>query len=432
MLQRRFSFVFAIAVLVLAAPRIALSGYLDEQDDAKVGIMERALAKLVHDARYFDGKVVPEDADLRLAGDHLRLLVDNMAGFRKHYDELSEKGKARTKVCELLAKWKQEQPYVEAFSAAYDKAVAAAKTAAKAKAERDTKQRAYADMICEKFADEIHLRDNGGTLDLAVNVMNDFQWYYSVEAVKEARAALDHTAAVCARDEFADIGQTCGNRYGGEFLPREQNICKAAAARADVLERGVMGNLTEELQHLPAAPTLASLQRDDGWFMVEDAITYGGYLTFGAEAKKAKAARLVEMFAAAGVEVPMKHPLWTAYEARTDALRAAVDELAPTLKLPGSSCDGYGCGMAKKQLAAWYPKAKIKKVTAWDTAWVVTDTELGVPDYRSRDGYILYQVPGDPWCQARSWTVTEEYSGGGKYQKASGVRFNFVRFQSCE
>ncbi len=64
-------------------------------------------------------------------------------------------------------------------------------------------------------------------------------------------------------------------------------------------------------------------------------------------------------------------------------------------------------------------------------SWKIHRNSLGVILRRTLPGYVLFKLPADPFCQLRSYTLTESYAGGGTYQKAAGVRFGYIRFQAC-
>ncbi|MCC7075270.1 MAG: hypothetical protein IT383_28415 [Deltaproteobacteria bacterium] len=57
---------------------------------------------------------------------------------------------------------------------------------------------------------------------------------------------------------------------------------------------------------------------------------------------------------------------------------------------------------------------------------------LGVPKDRDRFGWILLQVPGEPFCQLRTSSISEDYTGGGKYSKDGSPSFARLRFQKCK
>ncbi len=105
--------------------------------------------------------------------------------------------------------------------------------------------------------------------------------------------------------------------------------------------------------------------------------------------------------------------------------------LAPGWDLPGCACAGPGCAAAKKTAAAWYPGTPIKAVRQNQPGWKVVQNDLGIPTHRYKSGFVLLQVKGDPLCQLRSWTVSENHQGGGRYQAATGAQIGYVRWQPC-
>lgn len=64
--------------------------------------------------------------------------------------------------------------------------------------------------------------------------------------------------------------------------------------------------------------------------------------------------------------------------------------------------------------------------------WKVHQNALGVPERRTKPGFVLVQPRGQTWCTLITYTVTEDYLGAGKYQKAAGVQFGSARFQKCK
>ena len=46
------------------------------------------------------------------------------------------------------------------------------------------------------------------------------------------------------------------------------------------------------------------------------------------------------------------------------------------------------------------------------------------------DGYVLFQLPGEKYCQLRAFTLTETYAGHGTYTRGD-VTMQFARVQQC-
>jgi len=105
-------------------------------------------------------------------------------------------------------------------------------------------------------------------------------------------------------------------------------------------------------------------------------------------------------------------------------------------KLPRASADvkaDYGPALAANQITAqWHPEAAV--IDTWYSRgnWKIHRNNLGIIQRRTLPGYVMFKLPEDPYCQVRSFTLTEQYRGGDSFQKARGVRFGYVRFQDCE
>jgi len=126
----------------------------------------------------------------------------------------------------------------------------------------------------------------------------------------------------------------------------------------------------------------------------------------------------------------IEHPTLAGMKGDMDRFRAAVEQLAPSWIMSGRDCSGYACELAARAIASHHPKARIMRVTL-DGEWFVKKHELtSVPISREELGYVLYQVPGEQWCQLRGFSWFEAYAAG-EYQVATGVILNFVRVQQC-
>ena len=119
-------------------------------------------------------------------------------------------------------------------------------------------------------------------------------------------------------------------------------------------------------------------------------------------------------------------------DADNNKLASIVKTLAPTWSVPGQTCQGKPCQVAEKTLQGWYPKGKIIKTHHKQANWKIRQHEVTkIPIERYRSGWTLIEMPGDPFCQLRSWTVYEKYQGGGRYQPTDYAQIGYVRWQSC-
>ena len=82
------------------------------------------------------------------------------------------------------------------------------------------------------------------------------------------------------------------------------------------------------------------------------------------------------------------------------------------------------------------PGIKILRTGMTETTWQISKNSLGIPTYRSKYGYVLYQMPasfGEKLCRYRPFNYNEDYSGAGTYVKTDKVDFSEkVRFQKCQ
>ena len=111
-------------------------------------------------------------------------------------------------------------------------------------------------------------------------------------------------------------------------------------------------------------------------------------------------------------------------------LEAEVRRLAPKWGKPTGNGKHYGIKLAKKQIKRVFGKVKFYS-TGGTKGWSIKKNALGVPLYRDKVGWAVFKVKGDPFCQARSFSLSEPYKGGGRYQKDRSVSFGSVRWQKC-
>ena len=89
-------------------------------------------------------------------------------------------------------------------------------------------------------------------------------------------------------------------------------------------------------------------------------------------------------------------------------------------------------GYPRYFMVNWTKNSSTKVIKAAGTkgGWSVKKNALGVPLYRDRFGWILFQVPGEPLCQLRTFYISEEYVGR-KPKKDKDVGFARLRWQKC-
>ena len=170
--------------------------------------------------------------------------------------------------------------------------------------------------------------------------------------------------------------------------------------------------------------------KDEGWLHFEGPVTFKEKLYFGAHGREAQMDSIKALLAAAGVN-DADDALWGNQREMVDVLRKEVEKTAGTWKNPEAKLQNYSSELVKKQVLKWHPKAKVLQAFMSRESWKIHKNALGVTLRQTMPGYVLFKLQDDPFCQLRSYTLTEQYVGAGKFRKAAGVRLGYVRFQKC-
>jgi hypothetical protein len=245
--------------------------------------------------------------------------------------------------------------------------------------------------------------------------------------VKDAaayRAALDRTAQLCHR--LPDEAAACLRLYpNGSFA----KYCGVAAKADELMKQGVKNLIAHHAQN-GSANTVEAFAKD-GWIDIDGVTTWSDYFT-GAKTRKTLAPTVDPMLEQAKISADEAEKLWATLAASQAPLEAKARELAPTWPLEGTSCAGEGCAEAKKFVASQYGGGTIKRFLQSDQGWEMRKDNYRVPLSRKRTGYALVQVKGDPFCQLRAWSLTQNYAGGGRYSSKSELHLHYVRWQTCK
>lgn len=139
-------------------------------------------------------------------------------------------------------------------------------------------------------------------------------------------------------------------------------------------------------------------------------------------------------YKAAGAEFPADY--FAPLDDKAAEVWAEIERLAPNYTLPAKSAkDAAIEALAKKSLLK-DAGIKILRTGMTETTWKITTNSVGIPTYRSKYGFVLYQMPenfGEKLCRYRGFNYNEQYSGGGTYAKSDKVDFSEkVRFQKCQ
>ncbi len=96
-----------------------------------------------------------------------------------------------------------------------------------------------------------------------------------------------------------------------------------------------------------------------------------------------------------------------------------------------SAVPSYGLTLGKARIKRWYPNARIIKAGMFSSNYRIFKNELDLPTHRTATGWVKYQVRDDEYCRIGQFKFAEDYSGGGRYERASRVVLESERFIRC-
>jgi hypothetical protein len=332
----------------------------------------------------------------------------------------------------IVARAQDLAPWCKALVAAGNQYIATAAAAHQAQAQARANRRATCDRVrVETFKAYPIAARLYDVLDTAAGLGA----LGTAERVAEFRADLETLAAVCARPALRGVVELCkGEGHLMSTSGRHYDYGDLCAPAVDVkatLTAVAMRALEyQSRSHDGALPTVETFRQAEGWIRDSEVVRYASYFQVTETSKKAALERASEAFAAAGVRVPSDlSTLWAKRQVYLDAMKNVVDQTAGEWKITDKKCKGYACTLAKKSITKAIKGASVKAVYARD--WYISRNALGVILERYQDMKVVYQVKGEPHCQVRSASAHEKYKGRGKYQKAKGTGWGFVRFQKC-
>jgi hypothetical protein len=293
---------------------------------------------------------------------------------------------------------------------------------------------ANSDNACRAFEKEAMTLENKKVMRSMVLLLKDPGAVQLPRAsvVQQWKAVAMAVKAICAQPKYKDVGKVGCRWMKVSGRQRDPSAwCEAASTWKSLVQKAVMNRIKHHTKVFSnIGPSAETLAKREGYLHFEGPVTYKGQLNFGAEAKQKLLGKLKPLMDAAGINDMGNDRLFAKFTAAKDALRAKVDELAPTWKSRPKKGSDYSCAKARRKIKGWHPKAAIKKAYL-SGGWKNRKNALGVPLERSKSGIIIFKLRGEKWCQSRGYVVTETYKGGGRYQKASGVAVGYIRFQKA-
>lgn len=427
--MRWFVLSFMTFVWVALCTDAHAQSYLDKKDADAIGIIERSLAKIDRNPQLFDGTAIPPGVDLgSVKGLHDQLDL-HLKAARSGFFELTAKRAAMPDARKLRVKFDDLERYLAALRPALSRAQADAESSQRQQKVDHQRAVEIAAKVCKEFRAELRKSDDDyrrmGVLTNLVDGHNVF-WQTAEDGAK-FKAALARTAEVCKRMPTA--GASCA--LASNVVPLDARYCETATKGIELLQAGVKNLIAHHVKHSGPTQIIKDFDRFKGYLDVDGVVTWKAYFS-GAKLKEGMAKRIAPMLAQVNLTAADGDVLFDALATELAQLEAKARETAPTWELPGSACSGPGCAQAKKFVQQWYRGAALKRFLHTKPGWKILTNEYGNPTYRERYGFALVQVKGDPFCQLRMWTLSEQYAGGGKYTAARDVHLHSVRWQTCK
>ncbi|MCB9556305.1 MAG: hypothetical protein H6707_09405 [Deltaproteobacteria bacterium] len=412
---------FASSVALAISPQGAkalqnVTSWLQKNDKIK--------AKISAD---FDGQAV--------TGDHSRLsnplrdLQFNLKYAIRGFNSMSRPDRASAEGQEMV---KQLKGWV-----AYNKSLATA-IAGAGKAAGESKRECWA---FHKEVQSPRINEMHALVRFLLDPKARFLGTTTPELIARHRKVAEEVHQICQQPRWQAIVGKCSagkSQYEMNHIMIAKDFpvhwCNAAKQHRQLLVRAIQNFIgTDDSRRARVAVDPEKLARNEGWLAEDGVVTWKKYFFVTKEDLAASQNKYTALFAAAGGADGPGDDVFAERKAAKAKLRAAVEELAPKLETPAAGPSHYGVALATKMIRRWHPGAKIIKAFGAKSAvaWNIHKNAIGVPKYRDKFGYVLYRVPGEKWCQLRKFYISEDYSGGGRFQRAQTARSSSVRFQNC-
>ena len=289
-------------------------------------------------------------------------------------------------------------------------------------------------MECKKYLDTaLTPQRRMSMLNLILQMQNNESYITSVDEVnKYAQVVTEFNQACQALDLKLITDKACW--FANNSPENNPKLaCEAAARGPELIKGAVINHAKRNTASLGDShvQSLEQFHERNGWLTYEGKVTFKSHLQQGNAIPPAVRKNTLKLLTAAGLE-GQDQEIWSGQNNRLETLKQEVEKTAGSWETPSNQGENYSSELVIGGIKRWHPDADIKSAFLGRSSWKIHRNALGVILRRSLPGYILFKLPSDPYCQLRSYTLTEQYSGEGQYEKASGVRIGYVRFQKCD
>lgn len=315
--------------------------------------------------------------------------------------------------------------------------VANAYTLAREQADaRDAARQAARPAACDLFAESVMTRRHKRHMQQLLE--DPTASSMMLPDISKLLKTTDKIKEACSEPQFASISASA---CATSPMDDAGSWCAAANSARDTFRKRLTRPLASwETLAEARYDNADELQQRDGWVRVEGPTTLAHTLSF----ERMMTVNLADfppeeqlaLFRELNIQ-PEDFPYFANTTEFIDELQDAIHEGASdwgTLqRATGGQEADYGKQLAAAQITSkWHADAQIHDAWYSRGSWKIHKNNIGVILRRTLPGYVMFKLPADPYCQVRSFTLTEQYTGTATFQKAKGVRFGYVRFQDCE
>ncbi|MCK5800087.1 MAG: hypothetical protein KAI47_23010, partial [Deltaproteobacteria bacterium] len=346
------------------------------------------LRNIKKDPKLFDGKSIVAGARMDRIKNYLARSQSNLNRAIRGYNRISAADRGDPAARQAGQQLNDLSKYFKALDKAFKNQSAAG---------------AGADKTCREFEKEAMTLANRKVMRSMVLLLKDPGAVQLPRAsiIQNWKAVAVAVKAICDKPEYKNVGKVgCRGMKLGKRQRDPSAWCEAAQTWKKLVQGAVMNRIKHHTKVFSnVGPNANKLQSSEGYMQFEGPVTYKEHMYFGKKAKAKVLGKLKPLLDAAGINSVGNAELFAKFKAAKDALRAKVDELAPTWKSKPNKGKDRSCAMAKRHIKRWHPRASIKKVYLRSAAWNIRKNALGVPLERSKPGIIIFKLPGEKWCQ---------------------------------
>jgi hypothetical protein len=258
-------------------------------------------------------------------------------------------------------------------------------------------------------------------------------WLNQIDADLKAADAL---VAQCNNPEQMKVFAACYTQVSGpESLTHLYNYndpeawCMVAPKMRSLLTQEAILTVQRTSSVLATAAGAINKADSDGWVSSDSLTTFDKQFSLNPDQRAAAIDSKKSIFEKLEIGEDKFDAAFAPMEASLKQQGADVLANAPNVQRMKGPSTFYGVELAKSQVKRALPNTQIIAGSSY-AEWSVTKNVLGTPLYRDRNGWVVFKVPGEEYCQERSFHASEKWTGSG-YSRDNSVTFSNVRWLPC-